>query len=493
MKKIIVVVFVFLAEFSFASFEMNQNMKAAYQDIMHLELAKAKVRLEKESKINASNGFIPLLYNYIDFYTIIISEDEKVFHQSKADMEKRIDIIAKNDKNSPYYLYAQAEIYLQSAFAKLKFQEYTTAAYQMREAYQLLVDNQKKYPSFKLNQKGLGILHIVFGAVPDRYQWILNLASVQGNIPKGLKELDIILLDKSYNLYEIEVLFLVSFLQNGLTKDQKLCQNYLDRIGTRYKENILLNFTASRLLYQLGRNDECIKVLESKPISNTALRFYYMDYLLGLSYLYRLDYLLAQEKFSYFVKYFKGKDYIKSAYQKMAWIAFLQGNKEAMMRFLKQVQNCGRSLLDADKVAQQESENQQVSPIPLLKARLLYDGGYYQKAKEELLVANPSKSFVNYLDEYWYRLARIESKLGTKSQQVILNYLKVIEIGQNNSKYFVPMSALQIGLIYENQQEYAKAKLYFDKALSYSDFDYETGIHRQAKAGLNRINNESQE
>ena len=49
------------------------------------------------------------------------------------------------------------------------------------------------------------------------------------------------------------------------------------------------------------------------------------------------------------------------------------------------------------------------------------------------------------------------------------------------------MSALQIALIYEKQNELDKAAIYFEKCLSMSDFDYERGIHQKAKSGLGRI------
>jgi hypothetical protein len=49
------------------------------------------------------------------------------------------------------------------------------------------------------------------------------------------------------------------------------------------------------------------------------------------------------------------------------------------------------------------------------------------------------------------------------------------------------MSALQIGLIFEKENDFKKAEYYFNKCLSISGFDYERGIHQKAKAGLTRI------
>ena len=51
------------------------------------------------------------------------------------------------------------------------------------------------------------------------------------------------------------------------------------------------------------------------------------------------------------------------------------------------------------------------------------------------------------------------------------------------------MSALQIGLIYEEQNDNKNAIIYFKKCLSLSGFDYERGIHHKAKVGLVRVTN----
>ena len=56
---------------------------------------------------------------------------------------------AEEDEKSPFLLYTQAEIHLQWAFCKIKFGEYVSAAFEVKKAYSLLLNNQKKFPDFK--------------------------------------------------------------------------------------------------------------------------------------------------------------------------------------------------------------------------------------------------------------------------------------------------------------------------------------------------------
>jgi len=480
--KLKLLLFLLLSNFAYASFDVNENIKNSYKHIINLEFEEAHDLLEVEAESSPNNGFIPLHKNYIDFLTILISEDNAYFENAEKQKNLRLDLLENAEENSPYYLYVQAEVHLQWAFSRLKFDEYSTATYEFIKAYKLLEKNQEKFPDFVLNKKGLGLIHSILGAVPEQFQWILNLAGLEGGIALGLSELNEVLNSEECKLYETEILFLLSFLQINLTENDKLNQEYLDRIGERYKDNLLLNFATALLSHNLGLNDYCLNVLESRPSNKGKLPFYYLDYLQGMSYLYKLDYENAKNKFEYFSANFKGVNYIKSAYHKLAWIAFLQKNSEKKNEYFAKVISEGNTSIDEDKVAMKDAEGVYFSSPVLLKARLLYDGGYYEKALSQIIAFKQIDNI-----EYWYRLARVKSKLDNKNNEIIAHYKKSYDLGKESTTYYAPMSALQIGLIYEKQSEFVKAEVYFNKCLSMSGFDYERGIHQKAKSGLERI------
>ena len=465
---------------------MNERMQQSYFHIINLEFESANDLLRIEKKENPNNGIIFLHQNYIDFLTIIIGEDEAFFMNAKAKKSERIKLMQTGDKSSPYYLYAQAEIHLQWAFARLKFEQYSTAAYEFIKAYNLLEKNQEKFADFTLNKKGLGLIHALLGTVPDQFQWILSLAGLQGGINLGLSEMDAVLNDNNFKVYENEVLFLLSFLQINLNNNDALCQKYLNRIGDRYQENLLLNFTAARLSHVLGMNEYCLKVLENRPSNEAKYAFYYLDYLQGMSYLYKLDYEKAEQYFNHFLNFFNGYNYIKSTYHKLAWISYLKGEGN-QYKYFEKVLTEGTHSIDEDKVALKDAQRNYITHPLLLRTRILYDGGYYEKALAVISGVKKVSEYAGYLDEYWYRLARIESKLDYDDKMLIKNFKESYELGQNTTNYYAPMSALQIGLIYEKQNRFEQAEIYFEKCLAISNFDYERGIHQKAKAGVNRI------
>ena len=72
---------------------------------------------------------------------------------------------------------------------------------------------------------------------------------------------------------------------------------------------------------------------------------------------------------------------------------------------------------------------------------------------------------------------------------MIFSFSKTLQSKEQSNSYFPPMSALQIALIYEKENNLKKATSFFNKCLSMSGFDYERGIHQKARAGLERILN----
>ena len=489
--RILTLLFLFFSTSIFASFQMNEKMQKSYAHIINLEFDAAQQLLEIEKKENPENAIVVLQHNYIDFLTVLIGEEEAFFEIAKDKKASRIDLIRQGDESSPYYLYTLAEVHLQWAFSRLKFEEYLTAAYEIKKAYSLLEENQELFPNFKLNKKGLGLLHTLVGAIPVKYQWVISLVGMEGTVSQGLAELKSLLEDEEMEMYHQEILFLTSFLQLNMTNNEVAYEQLLTKIGEGYADNYLLNFATARLAHSLGKNELCIKVLENRPEIKGKYPFHYLDYLLGMSYLYKLEFKKSELYFNQFLANFKGNNYIKSAYHKLAWIAFLNNDINSKQSYFKSVRDSGYLYIDEDRKANNDARKGVVSHPYLLKARLFYDGGYYTKAKNELDSISDPKLFsdTNNSVEYWYRKARVNQALKGDKQQIIDSYLKAFEKGASMSTYFAPMSALQIGLIYEKNKDFKSAVIYFEKCLSISDFDYQRGIHQKAKAGIERVAN----
>ena len=178
---------IILVHSTYASFDWNENCKQAYTNTIQLKFDNANGILEKERSLNPTNSLVYLIENYADYLKIQISEEKDEFDKLKSLKDDRLSIIEDDDSESPWKLFAEAEIHLQWAANRLKFGEYFTAAYEINKAYRLLNENDKKYPHFLPNKKSLGVLYSLIGSVPKQYNWILSIIGMEGNLDNGLK------------------------------------------------------------------------------------------------------------------------------------------------------------------------------------------------------------------------------------------------------------------------------------------------------------------
>ncbi|MEE2954199.1 MAG: hypothetical protein VX347_03405 [Bacteroidota bacterium] len=477
-----------------AKFEVNDNMKNAYSYIINLDIENAKNLLSKERQINPNNGIVDLYENYIDFLHLLTSgEDEVLFQELNKNKLKRIRNIKRNDNISPYYLYSQAEIHLQWAFTRIKFGEYVTGAYEIQKAYFLLKKNERIFPNFYLNNKNLAVLYALIGSIPKQYQWLTGLIGMEGDIHKGLSELNnffyLTQTDPEYEQYNIETILLLSFLQMNISNENKDYEELLSTIHDKYKTNKLLKLCAARLAHKLGDNKLSLQILNHIPPEDKTLPIYYFDYLLGMSELYNLNYEIASRYFKRFLQNSRGrKHYIKSSYHKLALISFLLGNDQSMSHYFNLILLNGDIFIDEDKKAQLDAERKKIYHQSLLKSQLLYDGGYYKQSLLELEKSSKSLFNQNDISEYWYRKGRIAQRMHEPPSKIIEYFSQSYNKGQGLKAYFPPMSSLQIGYEYEKLGNISKARAFYKKCLLFSNFDYERGIHQKAKVALTRLN-----
>jgi hypothetical protein len=498
MKRLLIILLLTFSHsyFSFASFDFNENCKNAYGKIISLRFNEGQALLKTEKITNPSNLIPYYLENYIDFLKIIISEEQTLFDSLKPNKDIRISKIEKSEDKSPYLNYCLAEINLQWAFARMKFKEYIKAAGEINNAYKLLKKNEEKYPDFIANLKGLGLLHALIGTIPDDYKWVTKLIGVTGTISQGVNELSSVLAtafkNPEYEYLKTESVFFLTFIQLNLqsNKDEAIkLSKYLENpnFETLAKTNPLLIYAGASIALHTGSNDKAIEILLSRPTGKEYYPFYYLDYLTGVAKLNRLDYDSYKYLYSFLLN-FKGQNYIKAAYQKIAWYYLINNNINKYNEKMSYALTQGNSFVDEDRQAQNDAKSSIVPNIKLLEARLLFDGGYYQKALDLLIDKNPSDFCVSTKDylEYTYRLGRIYDEWGFDTKAVPF-YELTIKNGSAFTFYFAANSALHLGLIYENLGNKEKAIYYYQLCSGMKNTEYKTSINQKAKAGLNRL------
>jgi tetratricopeptide (TPR) repeat protein len=448
--------------------------------------------MQSEKKLNPDNQVPYIIDNYIDFLKIMIGEEEKDFINLKNNKDSRLQKLAQHGKDSPWYLYSQSLIYLQSGVARIKFGEYVNASLDINRAYRLLLENQRKYPDFVMNKAGLGILHSLIGTVPTKYRWAVRSLQFEGTIPEGNSEITEAYLqvasDPQLSFLMPETFFLLTFVTLNLSADIPEALHLARKFNTTsntstINQSPLLVYSIANIYSRAGNNDKVIELLTDNPRSDDKYPFHYLDYMLGVAKLNRLDNDACYPLLN-FLGNFKGKNYIRSAYMHLAWYYLIQKEPKQYNTYVERIKLRGNDQVDNDREALAFANNASKPDMTLLKARLLFDGGYYARAEQELIGYNTrdTKSAI----EYTYRIGRIYHNWG-KTEEAIPYYMKTIENGEKFPYYFAANSSLQLGMIYEKQDDYKQARIYYSKVLDMDFDEYQFSINNKAQAGLNRI------
>ena len=475
--------------FASAKYDFNANCLKAYEAIFALKLNTARQLIANEKRLNPDNGIVPLLENYIDYFYLLTTDSKAEFDRLKQKKSDRLDLLEDQDSNSPYYLYAQAEVNLQWALIRGRYGEYFTAAREIKKANGLLLDNQKKFPGFILNEKGLGLINAFLGNLPDGIlKSTLATFGIKGNLNQGIALLDRLAenLPKSkYEAFYEEVVFYYSFVLNDIAHSPLAYAKTMKYTSKIANSSLLKTYLQAMVASKSGHTEEAINILQTKPSGALYQSFPYLDFLLGSAKLNKLDYSAASD-FSRFLQQNKGVSYIKDSYLHIAWISLLKGDNEAYNASMVKVKSTGYIYQEKDKQALNEANDVPPQKL-LLKARLLYDGGYPSKAFD-LLSGSDENDFKVGRDrtEYCYRLGRILDELG-KDDQAITQYERAINLGKALKYYYAANAALQAGKIFERKKNWLRSKAFFNTAIQLKNHDYESSIETQAKAGLSRI------
>lgn len=469
---------------------MNTEVRTAYKKAVSMRFEESRMLIAELKRTQPDNLMTLFVENYVDFLQSFIDEHKGDYKSRLKKVDNRLWKISKGDNTSPYYLYTQAEIRLQWAILRGKFGQYLTAINEVKQAYALLEQNQKKFPDFIPNKRSLGIMHALVGNVPEEYRWAVKMfGGMDGTIQQGLGEIEEVIDYAEANpkfAFAEESLVAYSFLLLHLGNKSDKAWKKLNNGTLRPKENPLAAFAIASLAMRTGRNTKAIEVLQQAPSGKGIHPFHFKNFLLGIAKLERLD-KDANRYLEAFIKNHTGNYGIKEAYQKLAWYHLINGNPAGYSKYIQFCKTEGSDRFEPDKAAEREAKSGEIPDVLLTKARLLFDGGYNQRAYDLLLekADNYAPNTKNSID-YYYRLGRISHGL-KKYNEAAKFYQKTIEAGRNKPWYFACNAALQLGLIREQQGNTSAAKDAYKTCLAIDPEEYASSLHAKAKAGLNRL------
>lgn len=470
----------------------------AYRTIVELRLDEGRAQVAELRAADPDNLIALWLADYADFFEAYVGVDEDRFERLEEAYDDRLDALeALGPASSPYHRYVRANMQLHWALARLKYGEYVTTFREARRAYKLLEENLERFPDFPLARREYGVLQAAVATVPSGYQWGVELVTgMAGDLRGGRRNLEAALdqlrAENSPFVAETEAIY--AFFLLNLAREPEAAWSLVSGVGDgetgaagfRDSASPLARFVAANVAMRTGRNDEAVEILSTRLHSPRLLPFPYLDFMLGAALQRRLDPRASVYLRSFLEQRGERGEFVKEAYQKLAWDAVLAGREADYFALLRRATEVGTSVAGSDKNAMREAERRRLPQVDLLRARLLFDGGYYERAAEAIEAVDPALLAGEERIELPYRAARVAAARGRIEQATAL-YKRTVGIGRESGAYFACKAAVELGALAEAADQPAAAEAYYELALGMSPDEYGPGLHQQARSGLARL------
>ncbi len=449
----------------------------AYERILNLDFDNS-AELHGAADIPDFNLYLD---NLREVTSLIFSEDREAFELLRKNEKTRLRALKDQETASPYHDFIRAEIKIQWAFIKLKFGEQWNGVWSLRSAYKIIKDNIETYPDFDLNYKALGLLHVIFGAVPDRYQWVLGIFGLEGDTKEGLNEL-YGLMDESSVFYK-EIVVISALIESYLMENHQAATRLIEADSSNITH--LERYALALVLMKSHQSAKAGRLLKTSltSLDDSEARSLF-TYLLAETQFQEGKYEEALKNYDFFLRHFKGINQLKDASFKAGLCAMFMGDQNQSGQYFAEARQRNKTEAEVDKNAQKLLDTKPFPDPVMLQIRFSIDGGFYALA-DSLLNGIDINTFEPYEQfELIYRQARLNHLQGNFDaaidyyRQVISKEEKIPE------NYFVPNSFLQLGYLQQSLGNTDMARMYFERVLTFRRHPYKNSLDSKAKIAL---------
>lgn len=468
--------------------EMTPQAVKTLKYISQFERPKAKKAILKALEENPDNYF----FHYLDLLntaiTVASQENQTAYLQYTRKADEFIDELENHEaelKGNPLYLFSIGEIYCHKGLIQLKNGDHIAGLRSIRKSYVTLKESRDAFPGFWPNRKYLLAMKAGVGTLPEHFQVVAKIFNVEGNLVDAMEAYDHYLVEiaknETYEVWHTESQIIYAYLWLHLKNDQQKAWQLIDSATRDFDQNPLKLLIRANTAQKVKKNDEVLKVTQNIEPYNREIP--YLSFIKGKAMLYNLD----EEAYAHLKQYthfFNGDNYIKSANLYLSWHYLLNNdlkNYEAA-QFL--VRHKGAEEIGEDKSALREIDQYYEDNVPLLRARMLFDGGYYDRALDTLLVFEPY--FIEDKIEYYYRLGRIYQEQG-RTAKALTAYEKILSDEYGIEDYYVPSAYLNAAYIEEENGNKEAAESHYNNCMKFKNHAYKNAFQQKAKAGIKRL------
>ncbi len=491
MKKLIIFILIsfLVLEPGFRSASLQAQSLSSWQnDLLNLDL---------ETELAKNPSKTPFVYQYSkvyrEFMRTMLSQSIDNYKKMSLEVDLMLDL-AKGQKKKIKTDYDKTSLMVGALLFRAvsggQFGEYVQSAKDLYRAYKYYLDLlllRATHPSTKIYG---GIMALLYGELPNEYYNWLAILGIRLDPDDGFRQLK-----EAYyatrlsggSVHDESALILIIAMKE-FADDPKAAWNFIQTEELEKHPNIILRYYSALAAFRAGHTAKAQLLIDELVDSGVAAKLPYIYYQRGRFMLFQDD-PLAIEAFEMFLNLNKGDNYIKSSWQKMGWHFIMQDNNDKAGEAFRQVGISGKRFVYPDQQALREIENDPVPEKKVLRLRLLFDGGYYEKCLDECSHfenANYIGLSRGQIVEVLYRQARSHHYRGNHARAIDY-YQQIVEKYSDVQSYQVPKAALQAGILLAQSGQKQEAEEMLKKCLKINDYGFQATIKREAQSALRKL------
>ena len=485
---------IFLALFFFC----GGYIFAQSSQIIQIEDNLSRFQLNRAEKILSQLPSPPRKAYYktvIQVYRFLSTQDPQYLEVLDEYRDKNFDILSEMSEADTLKEIFQADLYARFAIVDFLNHNYFSALRLARKSGKLIQQHRKKYGDHVEQFKIRGLFNVLFGSVPDKYQWIAQSLGYHGDIQRGLQQLEEAA-NKS-GFLRMESFLIVAFVRKNMLNQSEGALTRLLRARKQEGPNILIDFALASAYMNMQKNEEAIQVLSNRKSYTHGDVFFipYWDYMFGKAWYFKESHSKAQYYFSRFLKTYKGKLLKQDAYFRLGLSLTLSGNYTAGREFFQLIQNEEGGFNEDQYASFMAAAFVQKEPhayvLSLFRARNLFDGGYTDQAIEILNGLNNQYPMlpIDIRIELHYRYGRVYHRM-KNFIRALDHYQKCAALETDLQKWLQAYAMYYQGEIARQEGKLITAKYCYESALDFDDYFYQDGLENRCKIALDQVQTE---
>jgi hypothetical protein len=203
------------------------------------------------------------LLNLSDFLQMIYTEDGSFYENYLRNLHQRrtwIEELSDGDAGKAFYL---ADMKLQEALFRIKFGDYLSGLYSLMQAHNQIDELQNRDDKILPFLKSSGVINILIGLTPEKYEWAIRLIGLQGDIARGIEQLTRLSSSNS-PLADEALIILGYFYAYPLHEPAKATALFLQTLE-KQPNSTLAQFMLATSLNKAHKGEQALAILSKIP------------------------------------------------------------------------------------------------------------------------------------------------------------------------------------------------------------------------------------